>query len=288
MTTAAKLSWQDLFREQRHALLGQRAKENHGGQVHSLADDEILLLGGASEAARLSARPKAGEDRPPLAVALTPQGKGQSLEEFRALLAETRTAHPGAELAGFGPLEAPLSQRYEGLDRAVVSAGKAADRFLPSEELASAATLSLPVTAVLVYSPDVSAEALESAVTALRALPNLVGVVPLPAGAGDRIPLPNLTTAGSTDAMVISVLRLLLPSVVRVRSSWAALGWKVAQVALAYGADEIAGWTAAETLAYSGRVRAASRVERKELDEGLEESRLSDLRWSGPTGGAQR
>lgn len=287
MTTATP-TWQDLFREQRHALLGQRAKEHHRGEVRSLGDDEILLLGGASEAARLSARPKSDAARPPLAVALTPQGKGQSLDSFQSLLAETRAAHPGAELAGFGPLDAPLEQRYQGLDRAVVMAGKVSRGFEVATELEASGTLPLPITAVLVYSPDLTVEALEQAARALCSLPNLVSVVPLPAGAGDRIPLPNLTTAGSIDAMVTSVLRLLLPPAVRVRSSWAALGWKVAQVALAYGADEMAGWTAAETLAYSGRVRAASRVERKELEEGLEESRLHAVAWPAPTRGGGR
>ena len=48
---------------------------------------------------------------------------------------------------------------------------------------------------------------------------------------------------------------------------------------LAYGADEIAGWTAAESLAYTGRVRAASRVERQELNEGLEEARCTNAGW---------
>jgi 2-iminoacetate synthase ThiH len=137
-----------------------------------------------------------------------------------------------------------------------------------------------PLTAVLVYAPELTAQALEQAVEALGKVQRLVSVVPLPAGAGDRIPLPGLTTGGTTDVMAISALRILLPAETRVRASWAALGWKVAQVALAYGADEIAGWTAAETLAYTGRVRAASRVERQELNEGLEEARCRDAGWS--------
>ena len=160
-----------------------------------------------------------------------------------------------------------------------VMAGKAGRQFEISSDLTRLDDVALPLTAVLVYTPDVTPEALERAVRAMREMLTLVGVVPLPAGAGDRIPLAGLTTAGSLDAMVVAALRLLLPSGISVRASWAALGWKVAQVALAYGADELAGWTGAETLAYTGRVRAASRVERQELDEGLEEARRRDLGW---------
>jgi hypothetical protein len=284
MTTAAP-AWQDLFREQRHALLGQLARARVSDEVRSLADDEILLLGGASDAARLSKRPSAGEAEP-RSIALTPD-KDQSLESFRTLLAEMREAHPEAELAGFGPLSAWPEERFQGLDRGLVLAGKAGKSFEISSDLTQLERVTLPLTAVLVYTPDVTSQALERAARALEDMLTLVGVVALPAGAGDRIPLAGLTTAGSTDCMVLSVLRLLLPSQVAVRASWAALGWKVAQVALAYGADEIAGWTAAETLAYTGRVRAASRVERQELDEGLDEARCRDLGWPKPAlGGA--
>jgi hypothetical protein len=280
-------TWQDLFGEQRHALLGQRAQARRNDPVRSLADDEILLVGGASDAVRLSQRPKANQGKPPRSVGLTPSGPAQTLVDFRVSVAEMRQAYPGAELAGFGPLAATPAERFAGLDRGLVLAGTAAASFAASPELSSLAALALPLTAVLVYTPEVTAEAMEQAVKALGAL-EPVGVVALPAGAGDRIPLAGLTTAGSTDAMVVAALRILLPTRVRVRASWAALGWKVAQVAIAYGADEIAGWTAAETLAYTGRVRAASRVERQELDEGLEEARVRDAGWPTYSSGGSR
>lgn len=278
MTTAAP-TWPDLFRDNRHALLGQLARARRNPSVRCLADEETVLVGGASESARLSSRPRPGAS--PRAVMLTPEGPGSTLEEFRATLQTTRQTYPDVEVAGFGPHSEPVSARLAGLDRGVVMAGRADSSFEPHRELAELQGLAAPLTAVLVYTPDVTPEALESAVQALLQIPNVVSVVPLPAGAGDRIPLPGLTTAGNVDAMVISVLRLLLPSEVRVRASWAALGWKVAQVALAYGADELAGWTAAESLAYTGRVRAASRVERQELLEGLEEARCTDAGWYG-------
>ena len=277
MTTTAVPTWQELFQEQRHARLGSLVGRQE--QVRSLADDELLLLGAASEAARLSGRAKTTPEASPRMVILTPESKESTAEDFARLVAETRELHPDAELAGFGPATVEVSQRFQGLDRGVILGGRLAGTFEAGSDLELVGQAG-PVTAVLVYAPEVTANALEQAATALKGLPNLVGVVPLPAGAGDRIPLPGLTTAGSTDLMVISVLRLLLPQTVRVRVSWAALGWKVAQVGLAYGADEIAGWTAAESLAYTGRVRAASRVERKELNEGLEEACCHDLGWT--------
>lgn len=279
MTTAAP-PWQELFTQQRHALLGQLARAARRTEVRSLADEEIVLLGGAAEAARLSRRPTTKPARQALGVAITPDGPEQSLTRFRQLAAQARLDYPRAELAGYGPLEVEPAERFAGLDRGVVMAGRLQASFEPDADLGQLGLAKLPLTAVLVYSPEVRPLALEQAVAALTGMANLVGVVPLPAGAGDRIPLAGLTTAGNTDMMVISALRLLLPAHLRVRASWAALGWKVAQVGLAYGADELAGWTAAETLAYTGRVRAASRVEREELDHGLAEARVRDLGWT--------
>jgi hypothetical protein len=275
--------WEGLFQDQRHALLGQLARSKACADVRSLADDEIQLAGEANEATR---RPGKLPGSPRL-VALTAE-KDESLERFRDRLAELRTQHPAAELAGFGPLEVPPSERFRGLDRGEILIGKLGSQLQEAPDVALACDLKTPLTAVLLYAPEVTPESLKQVGATLRKLSSLVGVVPLPASAGDRIPLAGLTTAGNTDAMVISVLRLLLPSQVRVRASWAALGWKVAQVTLAYGADEIAGWTSAESLAYTGRVRAACRVEREELNQGLAEARRRDLGWSNPSSGGAR
>lgn len=288
MTTTAAPTWQELFDDHRHLQLGCLAKATHPPRpVRSVADEEVRLVGMASEAARLSSRPKATPDVPARLVVVTPQSKEATAQQFAQLVEETRQLHPQAELEGFGPSSLPLPERFRDLDRAVVLVGRLDGSFHPSPDLPTSAELEQPVTAVLIYAPEVGPAALEQAVNALKEMPNLVGVVPLPAGAGDRIPLPGLTTGGSTDMMVISVLRYLLPAHVRVRSCWAALGWKVAQAALAYGADEIAGWTAAETLAYTGRVRAASRVERQELNEGLDEARRQNLGWPTTQGDAR-
>lgn len=279
MTTATK-SWQSLFIEQRHTLLAKMSRPRPHSAVRSASDEEILLLGGTKDAARLFERPSKGPAGPLRAVVLTPKSATQTREEYQSELHDLRNEHPHTEISGYGPLTTEPNHRFAGLDRGVVLIGRVGETFVPADDLARMEGVSVPLTAVFIYSPDLTPSALEAAAAHLAQLPTLASVVPLPAGAGDRIPLVGLTTAGTTDLMVISVLRLLLPTGVRVRASWAALGWKVAQVALAYGADEIAGWTGAEALAYTGRVRAASRVERGELDEGLAEAHCKDADWS--------
>ncbi len=280
--TIATHSWQSLFIAQRHTLLAQMSMSQASNDVRSASDGEILLQGGIQDAARLSERPAKTSSNPLRTIVSTPKSLQQTLLEYQADLRGLRNDHPHTEISGYGPLTVEPSQRFEGLDRGVVLVGKVGETFVPSDDLARLDGVEVPLTAVFIYSPDLTPAILESLVDHLLRLPTLASVVPLPAGAGDRIPLAGLTTAGTTDLMVISVLRLLLPMSVRVRASWAALGWKVAQVALAYGADEIAGWTGAEAIAYSGRVRAASRVERAELNEGLAEAKRSDGNWTLP------
>ncbi len=128
-----------------------------------------------------------------------------------------------------------------------------------------------PVVACFTYTPDFSAESLLQRLEFLRALPRLVSVVPLPALPGDRVPVRGVTTEGTDDAAVLAVTRIVLPRV-HVRSSWAAFGWKVAQVGLAFGADELAGWGAEEQQAYSSRTRPASVVDRQEVLLGIKEA----------------
>lgn len=274
------MDWQELFSQQRHALLGSLAKVGCRAEVRSLGDEEVFLLGSVSEAMRAADRPKVVPGQRPQLVAVTPsQGSGEE-EHFYQELDRTRKLYTRSEFAGFGPKGLSFKRRYQGLDRAVVLAGKLGVTFEAEQDLAQAIHAQLPVTAVLVISPQATPQALIEAVTCLRSLPSLVGVVPLPAGPGDRIPLPGLTTSGVLDVMVIAALRLLLGPEVRIRASWAALGWKVAQVALAYGADELAGLTAAEALAYTARVRAASHVESSELQRGLAEAGRISGGWS--------
>ena len=275
-----KAGWKEHFRRGDHIRLALEFRQPAASatlkSVRALADDRVLLLGGAGRAARQGKRAKSERID---AVVLTPD-PDQSEKSFEQTLVDVREEYPETELSGYSPENKIYCTKL--FDRVVVQMGEAGLQFSPS----SAWRDRLPeqshcdVSLVLVYTPEVSPEALEQAARQAAQVENLVSLVALPAGAGDRIPLPGLTTAGSTDMMVLSVLRHLLPSPVRLRASWAALGWKVAQMALLYGADELAGWTGAETLVYSGRVRAAARVEQDEVACGLAEAGCEQAPWS--------
>ena len=277
--------WEQLFQQQAHARLGlllqkQGLLEN-GRVVAALADDEVILSGAVESAARRTKR-ATPQEQSITSVAVMPESNEESWESFRLRLTELREKHPDAELAGVGPSNRDFCQRFVGLDRAVFVAGHLGTRFeeAPELELSRRSIEGVAsVTAVVVYTPEVSAKSIEEAARQLSRIPKLHSVVALPAGAGDRIPLKGVTTSGTSDVMVCAALRYLLPSEIRVRASWAALGWKVAQVALAYGADECAGWSSAEALVYSPRVRAAARCEREELEAGLREARVVRGSW---------
>lgn len=275
-------SWEQLFARRDATGLALKAREMgrfEGPSLRALADNEILLTGGAKAAARATEKSKQVET--PALVVLTP-GKGELLEEFEQEVLAARANYPGAELAGFGPpgwTPVPASA----LDRYVFRLGTVAASFQldPDWTYKTAASHSGEFTAVLLYAPEAQAEALSEAVSLLESVENLTTVVPLPLGAGDRIPLRGMTTSGNLDMTMLAALRFLLPCTVRVRASWAVMGWKVAQVGPAYGASEMMGWSAAEALAYSGRVRAAARVETAELEAGLAEAGVVRVEWSG-------
>jgi hypothetical protein len=262
-------NWELLFRENRHAELALRLRDSkRGAQARCLGDDQVVLLGGAAGAGRESKRlPK---DREVLSVVLTPE-PDQSDDQFEDLVRAAREEHPHAEFSGHAGEAKP-----ELFDCLALKLGLA-DKEFESEKLQSGH--GKPLIAVLSYTPEVDPDALVAACRKAADLPGLQSVVPLPLGAGDRIPLKGFTTSGTTDLMVISVLRHFLPAQVRVRASWAALGWKVAQLGLLYGADELAGWSAAEGLVYGGRVRAAARVESEEVELGVEEARRAFVAW---------
>lgn len=133
------------------------------------------------------------------------------------------------------------------------------------------ASYSGPVVASFTYPPGFAPEHLLDRLEALSQVANLVAVSPLPAAVGDRVLVPGATTDGTDDAAVLAACRLVLPKV-HVRSSWAALGWKVAQVCLAFGADTLSGWGAEEQLVYSSRTRPASTVDREEVEQGIREA----------------
>lgn len=275
-------NWEQLFARRDATGLALKARESGrlaGPPLRALADDEILLLGGAREAARFTEKSK--ETDSPAVVVLTPM-KGEAPTEFDLQLAECRAAYPHAEIAGFGP-PGWRPRSGAGLNRCVLLLGTVSAGFQlhPNWNAETVGADSDDLTAVLLYGPEACAEALLEAVALLDGHKNLTSVAPLPLGAGDRIPLKGKTTSGNLDMAMLAALRFLLPETVRVRASWAVLGWKVAQVGPAYGAGEMMGWSAAETLAYTGRVRAAARVETAELKAGLQEAGVTRVEWGG-------
>ncbi len=272
--------WRALFEQGHHLCLGKRASILAKGRgVKALADPQILVLAQGSDGVRGGRR--VSEPDPKAVRSVVYIGQNENLD---SRLSEIRQSFPQAEIAGQNRFDQEFADRFTGFDRAVFVAGLLAKNFRPTQDLKAwqgSPGLS-PGTAVLQYSPEVTGRAVQQAVEELEGCHGLVSVVPLPTGVGDRIPLPGLTTSGVVDVMLLASLRIALPTTVRVRASWAALGWKVAQVGLAYGADECAGWSAAESLVYSERVRAASRVEISELSEGLLEAGRENEGWHLP------
>ncbi|MFA5505355.1 MAG: hypothetical protein WC314_12450 [Vulcanimicrobiota bacterium] len=260
-------NWKEHFQHHRHLQLALELRGDRPLRpVRCLGDEQVLLLGGASSGARESRRkPKEHEI---LSIVVTPDGRS----DVQELLAEARADYPRAEASGSGS---------ESLDVQAVYLGLAAEKF-SGEEIEIIA--GLPLLATFKYSPEVQPEALLAVCEIAADIAELQGIVPLPLGAGDRIPLPGATTSGPLDMMVISVLRHFLPAPIRVRASWAALGWKVAQMGLLYGADELAGWSAAESVAYSSRVRSAGRVETPEVEQGVEEAGREWAPWLAKEG----
>ncbi|MEW6277591.1 MAG: hypothetical protein AB1758_03130 [Candidatus Eremiobacterota bacterium] len=125
----------------------------------------------------------------------------------------------------------------------------------------------LPEVATVLYDQESSVlDDLER----LARRPRLVGVVLLPAAVGDQVLVEGATTWGNRDVSLLAAARILLPHC-HVRASWGALGWKLAQPAVAFGADELAGWGLEEHLAYP-RARPASGVGRAEVEAGIREA----------------
>lgn len=271
-----KCDWKTLFGHEDHIRLALELRQGRSLQegVRGIADDQVLLFGGATEQARQAKRVR--PDRMLEAIVITPD-KDQTEDDFLKTISDLKESYPALKLSGFSPENSPRCTAH--FDSVVVKVGEAGTEFCEEPGWQERLPEGIPTVLTLVYRPEVTADALEAAIKRIAEVENVISVVPLPLGAGDRIPLVGLTTAGSTDVMVISVLRYSLPDTIRVRASWAALGWKVAQLALCYGADELAGWSAAEVASYSGRVRAAARVERQELLLGLEEAGRTLVAW---------
>jgi len=116
--------------------------------------------------------------------------------------------------------------------------------------------LPLPLVVCATYGPSSTPDELAARLERLRAARSLRCLVWLPESPGELVRRSEATD-GLMDARLMAVSRLALPPEVRLRASWAAYGWKMAQFLLTCGADEVAGWGLEEERAW-GRTRQPS------------------------------
>ena len=253
--------------------LGRQARLRRHGKVWLRADGSVVLLPSTPDWGKLDV--KVSE------VHLHPK-KGESLSQVLEQLAELRVRYPQAHFHGFSPgwlqrqgLSVIEDLKAAGLDSFCWFTGE-----LEGQPTAAAsgweqcADLPIAKVASLVYGPEVGAEALQARVQALASAEQ---IVPLPRAVGDLVVIPGATTDGTRDIEVLSRCRAVAPPEQRVRASWGALGFKLAQSSLAFGADALGGWGLEEQLAYSGRMRPADLIGWDEARAGALEAGMEPL-----------
>ncbi|MBI3924661.1 MAG: hypothetical protein HY319_03900 [Armatimonadetes bacterium] len=255
-----------------------------------LAEGDLLVLGARAAARRPSpgvgfledsARRGAAEAAPetmPRWIDVAPEG---DLEGMCRALGQLRRRFPQAHLHGLTPAwlsrqpaEAASRLVASGLGTLALYTGPLSGECPYSEGWVGLLDTDIPKVGCVVYGPEDPAEAIVERLMVLSRARGLKTVLCLPAAPGDLMLVRGATTDGNLDMRVLSVARLALPVGVHVRASWGALGWKVAQVALAFGADELAGFGLEERLTYLPRTRPASIVEREEVLAGIREALL--------------
>lgn len=199
--------------------------------------------------------------------------KNDSLEQARELLKEARLQYPEASVHGLSPGWWSRHGELLDVDSLCWFTGELGDDNSPaSKGWQKFAELDLPKVACLVYGPEHTPAQLEARLQAIAAAPKVTQLVALPRSVGDLVVIPGATTDGTWDVEMLARCRAALPPSIRVRASWGALGYKMAQSALAFGCDGLAGWGLEEHLAYSGRMRPADVVGWDQAREGLEEA----------------
>jgi len=196
--------------------------------------------------------------------------KDRSFQDVLDALRGFRANYPEARIHGFSPGwlqrhgRACLPELQEaGLDSLCWFTGDLNEAAPAAQGWEACAGLPIAKIASFVYGPEASMQALEARV---KALSEADQIVPLPRAVGDLVVIRGATTDGTLDIEVLARCRVWAQSSQRVRASWGALGFKLAQSSLAFGADALAGWGMEEQLAYSGRMRPADLI-------GLDEAR---------------
>lgn len=206
--------------------------------------------------------------------------KDQSVEEVLEELKELRARHPQARLHGFSPgwlarhPGALPRLREAGLDSLCWFTGDLSEGGPAAAGWQECADLPIAKIACFVYGPEHGLPQVEERV---RQLAGAEQIVPLPRAVGDLVVIPGATTEGPRDIEVLSRTRALAAVEQRVRASWGALGFKLAQSSLAFGPDALAGWGIEEQLAYSGRMRPADLIGWDEAWAGAREAGMEPL-----------
>jgi hypothetical protein len=250
--------------------LGRRARSKRHERVWLRADGAVHLLPSSPDWGKL--------ERSVQEVHFHPR-KDETPQQVVALVAQLREQFPGAKIHGLSP--GWLKRHgFEVLDQIRLDSfcwftgeltGAASGAAQGWEECAD---LKLPKVAAFVYGPEHSPEDLEKRLDALR---DADQIVPLPRAVGDLVVIAGATTDGPQDVEILSRTRALAEPVQWVRASWGALGFKLAQSSLAFGADALGGWGLEEQLAYSGRMRPADLVGWDEARAGALEAGMDPL-----------
>lgn len=260
--------------------LARRARTlNPSREVGYREDGSLLLALGSAEAGcpidldGLPLEPRVVHYHP---------GKGWTLEQVLADLQRLKQQHPDCRLHGLSPAwlrahaPAPIEAlRAAGLDSFSLFTGELTGASVGAAQgWEECLQLDIPCQASFTYGPSASAEQLRDRLRRLHSCTRLECVLPLPLAVGDRVVLPGATTAGIQDLEVLATCGCELPGV-PVRTSWAALGWKIGQATVAFGSNQLSGWGLEELLVYSSRTRPASVVGRAEVLAGMLEARRS-------------
>ena len=131
--------------------------------------------------------------------------------------------------------------------------------------------LPLPLVVCATYGPNSTPAELAARMERLRTARSLRCLVWLPESPGELVHRAEATD-GLLDARLLAVSRLFLPPTVRLRASWAAFGWKMAQFLLTCGADEVAGWGLEEARAWGSALKPSCTVGRHEARAGVLEA----------------
>jgi hypothetical protein len=200
--------------------------------------------------------------------------KGEELHQTWESLASLRRLHPEALLHGLSPGWVSQHGR-DALDRACAAGLQrfcwftgelGSDQHPAAQGWQALADAPVDKVAVFVYGPEHSLADAQQRLQLLAGASRLQQVLPLPRAAGDLVLISGATTDGVRDIEMLAFTRSQLDAQVCVRASWAALGFKLAQSSLAFGADGYGGWGLEELLTYTSRCRPADRVT---LDQAL-------------------